>query len=122
MSNVLPLDTKGRWSRPVVDAHGRDYIITTLHGKTIKTRVVRSRYIKNSKGTVLKSAKAIRRALAHGVGCYRGSMVCKICKGQNEECHFCISGIPKNVCGDCNQPLPGCACLYFVMREKEHHG
>jgi hypothetical protein len=110
-----------------VDSHCKDFIVTTLGGENIKTHVVRNRYIKNAKGQELKTPQAIRRALAHHIGVYKGSMLCKMCHGREEFeledgqvliCRFCIKGVPKNVCGDCNEPLPGCKCLHHMMRFK----
>lgn len=49
---------------------------------------------------------------------------CRMCGGQGEKsevfpdgtslverCLFCVDGVPKAVCGDCGEALPGCACI-----------
>lgn len=108
---IVPPNTNGRWSRNCCDSHGNLHVITTLNGVNIKTKVVMTQPVRNGKGQPITSPKAIRRALAHHYAGYRGKLVCKLHEGESSDCRFCIRGIPKHVCGDCNEPLPACRCM-----------
>lgn len=123
---------------------GNVTLITTRGGVEIPTRIVNLRPWKNKQGQDIRDPKSIRRALAYGYAGYVGPMVCRCCNGtlevmpvqyvydttvghkvarfdEPEDCKMCIQGIPKNVCGDCQTPLPACECLqkdhFFIQAE-----
>lgn len=120
--------------RYIVNSLGNVTLITAKNGVEIPTRIVTNQLWRNKQGQPIKDPKSIRRAIAHGYAGYTGSLVCHVCKGTTEvmhvsyepdpvtdkvvarfgelvDCKMCVQGIPKNVCGDCQTPLPACVCV-----------
>lgn len=112
---VVPIEKN--WQRRSADRSGVEWIITMRDGQLLRTKVVRTTKPRFRRGGPVNSLKAFRRALAHGTAGYYGLLECKVCHGEDPECRFCTDGIPRHVCGDCNQPLPACPC-FGTMRQR----
>ena len=95
------------------DAHKQEWIHVTrrVGEEPVLVKVVRTGSFRNRQGQTINELASIRRALAHHRAGYVGPLQCKLHEGEGADCKFCWEGIPKFVCGDCNEPLPACRCL-----------
>jgi len=100
--------------RHAIDPDWRERIHVEVGGRVVTVTVIRTDTWFHDRKTGRRlphDRRAIARALAHHVTGYRGSLSCRLCAGRSSDCWACRDGVPRFVCGDCDEPLPNCRCL-----------